>query len=157
MMRKKDPELLVQGGLGATRSEMRLELALKKAFKWQTSNVEETKVEYNDHMYYGPHKWIICLIGSDSYSVSTFKSEYEKVFAQKHMQNLSISIVALSSEPLRMHAPDYKALVDKTSEGTFMNIVNKSTADHSLNQLTASMDVYPSTEMPIIKELFQTI
>jgi len=133
MMRKKDPELLVSGGLAATRSEMRLELALKKALKWQTTIAEETRVDHNGHTYYGPHKWIICLIGSDAYSVSTFKSEHEKVFAQKNMQNLSISIVALSGEPIRMHTPDYKSLADKTSEGTFMNIVNKSTADHSLN------------------------
>ena len=73
------------------------------------------------------------------------------------MQNLSISIVALTSEPCRMHAPDYKQLVETTSEGTFMNIVSKTTADHCLNELSSSMSVHPSESMPVIKEFFQTI
>ena len=81
MMRKKDPNLLFAGGAGAARSESRLEVALKKAMKWQTTLVEDTKTNHNGHTYYGPHKQIVCLIGSDIYSVNTFKSQYERQFA----------------------------------------------------------------------------
>ena len=49
------------------------------------------------------------------------------------MQNLSIAIIALSSEPLTMHGIDYKNLAEKTSEGNFINIVNRSTVDTYLN------------------------
>ena len=56
MMRKKDPNLLFAGGNAATRSESRLEVALKQAMKWQTSQVEEMKTRHNGHTYYGPHK-----------------------------------------------------------------------------------------------------
>ena len=32
---------------------------------------DECKI-VNEHNYYGPHKWIVCLIGSDTYKVNDF-------------------------------------------------------------------------------------
>ena len=83
----------------------RLERALDKALDWQ--NRLEDKVEYhNNHAYYGPHKWIVCLIGSDSYSVQDFILKNKHALLKK--PNLNISIMGLSSEPFELHAPDFK-------------------------------------------------
>ena len=72
-MREREPGLLLQGfGQGAKSSDKRLEIALEKALRWQTTLVDDTEVKQNGHTYTGPHKWIVCLIGSDAYSVGTF-------------------------------------------------------------------------------------
>ena len=44
-----------------------------------------------------------------------------------------------------------------TSEGNYMNIVDVDKADILASQFLASMDVYPSNNMPVIQEFFQTI
>ena len=47
-----------------------LEKALHKAMEWQNNLVPDEKVTAeNGHEYIGPHKWIICLIGCDDYTV----------------------------------------------------------------------------------------
>ena len=73
-MRKKEPDFLFGVNQGA-KYDRRLEIALEKAMHWQMNNVENEKVEYNGHTYHGPHKWIVCLIGSDAYSVNTFSDQ----------------------------------------------------------------------------------
>jgi len=40
-------------------------------------------------------------------------------------QNLSISIVALTSIPLKSHSENYKELAMATPEGVFMNLVDR--------------------------------
>ena len=45
-----------------------LQMALSKALEWQ-EGVEDMVVTKNGYSYVGPHKWIVCLIGSDVYSV----------------------------------------------------------------------------------------
>ena len=45
-----------------------LETALNKALSWQQA-IENTNKLINNHTYFGPHKWIVCLIGSDMHKV----------------------------------------------------------------------------------------
>lgn len=78
-------------------------------------------------MYYGPHKWIVCLVGSDAYSVKQFTASHQNLF--RKTKNLSISVVALSSDPLGSIAKDYQRLAGSTSEGNFVNIVDVDKAD----------------------------
>jgi hypothetical protein len=42
------------------------------------------------------------------------------------MENLSISILGLSSVPLKKHTSDFVDLTSMTSEGTYMNLTDKS-------------------------------
>ena len=51
----------------------------------------------NDRLYIGPHKWIVCLIGGDCYTVEDFSTKYKKSLDRKN--NLSISILGLSVDP----------------------------------------------------------
>ena len=55
----------------AAKKKIRLELALEKAYEWQNSSkVDNYSVEKHGRTYYGPHKWIICLLGDDIYSIN---------------------------------------------------------------------------------------
>jgi len=45
-----------------------LQQALQKALEWQES-LDDMAVTKNGYSYIGPHKWIVCLIGSSAYSV----------------------------------------------------------------------------------------
>jgi len=65
--------------------------------------------------------------------------------------------VALSGDPLHMHGKDYGTLARRTSEGDYLNIVHRKTADNCWDQFASSMDVYPTAEAPIIKEFFQML
>ena len=157
MMSEREPELLLYGtNAYASGRRNRLEQALEKALQWQTA-LEGEPVEVNDHVYQGPHKWIVCLVGSDSYAVKQFTASHQKRFADKQNQNLSISVMALSSDPLGTIARDYQLLAASTSEGNYINIVDVDKADIVAGQFLANMDVYPSNDMPVIKEFFQTI
>ena len=127
---------------------------MEKALQWQTG-LESEPVEVNDRAYQGPHKWIVCLVGSDAYAVKQFTASHQKRFADTG--NLSISVMALSSDPLGTIARDYQLLATSTSEGNYINIVDVDKADIVAGQFLANMDVYPSTDMPVIKEFFQTI
>ena len=64
--------------------------------------------------------------------------------------------MGLSNEPLTF-AQDYRTLAHSTSEGNYVNIVNNEKADSIAEQFFSSMDVYPSTVVPVIKEFFHTI
>ena len=85
----------------------------------------------NGHNYYGPHKWIVCLIGSDAYTVKDFMDRHA---INRTTKQLSISIMGLSGEPFEMHVGDYKDLVKSTKEGVFVNIVNTRCAESSKNK-----------------------
>ena len=93
--------------------EVRLEIALQKALYWQSNRVEDTKVEVNGHVYYRPHKRIVCIIGSDIFPVGNFLNEYKSHL--KSQENLSISMMGLSCEPFGAwgawkHLDDYRKL-----------------------------------------------
>ena len=137
-----------------TRSEQRLEIALEKALRWQNTLADDYSEVRNGHTYHGPHKWIFCLIGSDIYSVSTFSSQFDNALKAP---NLSISIAALTGDALQMRGVEYKALTNKTSEGNFINIVKKAEADSHLSDFFSGMNVCPTDNGPIIKEIFQTM
>ena len=66
-------------------------------------------------------------------------------------------MMALSNESLQMGAKDYQHLAGSTSEGSYINIVDVDKADIVAGQFFSNMDVYPSNDMPVIKEFFQTI
>ena len=75
----------------------KLQKALEKAIDWQQA--VETKAELiNGNTYFGPHKWIICLLGSDVYPVNDFISNHETQL--KYSTNFQISFMALTDEPL---------------------------------------------------------
>ena len=55
-----------------TRSRRKkLELALQKASDWLDA-IEDTPEKINEHIYFGPHKWIVCLLGSSIYTVRNY-------------------------------------------------------------------------------------
>ena len=54
--------------------QKRLENALELALSWQ-NKVENETYKINGHDYFGPHKWIVCIIGSDVYTVKDFESQ----------------------------------------------------------------------------------
>ena len=56
----------------------RLEIALERALDWQNNHVDDEQVRVNRHTYYGPHKWIVCLIGSDKYQINTFMNKHKE-------------------------------------------------------------------------------
>ena len=60
---------------------------------WQ-DRIDDEPVVINNHTYFGPHKWIVCLLGSDRYDVSNFTSDNKKVL--QFSANLSISMMALT-------------------------------------------------------------
>ena len=49
----------------------KLEKALMKALSWQ-DKIDDVAKRINNHTYFGPHKWIVCLLGSDRYDVDNF-------------------------------------------------------------------------------------
>ena len=49
----------------------KLQKALEKAIRWQ-QDIETQPIRINGNNYFGPHKWIICLLGSDAYTVDDF-------------------------------------------------------------------------------------
>ena len=59
--------------IGSVVKQRRLEIALDEAMKWQRDLVGQDEQTVAGHTYYGPHKWIVCLIGSDAYTVSNFE------------------------------------------------------------------------------------
>ena len=136
----------------------RLDKALQKALDWQTDRVEDTPYTINEHTYYSPHKWIICLIGSDIYPVSSFLMHHRHKLQQA--ANLSISIMGLSDEPLHHeHVKDYRRLCISTREGMYLNIVDKDAqkVDDLVEKFFGSMQVYPVEKFPILREFFQGI
>ena len=102
----------------------KLQQALEKAIQWQQA-IETEQIRINRNTYFGPHKWIICLLGSDSYPVNDFISNHE--WSLKYSTNLHISAIALSEVPLDSeNVKDYEKLCTLTKEGMFVNILNSS-------------------------------
>ena len=116
--------------------------------------MENDNVEVGNITYHGPHKWIIGILGSDTYSAKRFMLANKE--AIRKSKNLNISIMALSSNPLtNHHVKDYKELTEMTHQGIYLNIVNKSLAYRLSSRFFSKMDVYPSGKLPIIREYFQ--
>ena len=102
--------------------------ALEKAIQWQEA-IETERIHINGKTYFGPHKWIICLLGSDVYPVDDFISNHEVLL--KYSTNLNISAMALSEVPLDSeNVKDYEKLCTLTKEGMFVNILNSSESAH---------------------------
>ena len=106
----------------ATFEWEQLEIALQKALAW-LSNIDDTTEVVNDHIYFGPHKWIVCLLGSRIYTMRNFIDQNESMV--KYSANLSISIMTLSEDPLEEEdVNEYRELCEKTKEGLFVNSVS---------------------------------
>lgn len=106
--------------------QKRLETVLKEAMRWQEEiQDKEVRKQSHGHAYLKPHKWIVCLIGSDAYSVKDFITAHGAKVREK--KNLNISILGLSGEPFDMehHGNHYKELTMLTRKGVYLNIVDK--------------------------------
>ena len=70
---------------------------------WQ-NNVQNSilKVRGIDAEFIKPHKWIVCMIGSDVYTVADCVSTYRETIERQ--PNLNISIMSLSGADFK---PDY--------------------------------------------------
>jgi len=130
----------------------RLSSALVQAFEWQSSKIVDDKVVVRNHVYYGPHKWIICLLGSDDFNVKDFIVSHEKKIntTNKEKNNLTISILALSNQELNHHSADYQRVAGLTKRGKYLNIVksqvNEEDDRKKAKQFFSTMDVYPSRQ-----------
>ena len=123
---------------------IRLERALELAFEWQNTQVPNYEQEVNERVYYGPLKWIVCLLGDDVYSISQFRMKNRERLARQ--QNMSISIMALSAEPKDRRysrCKEYRELAELTAEGLFVNVVSKESCDQVAARFFSSMEVYP--------------
>ena len=90
---------------------------------WQTQKVDDFAELINDNVYVGPHKWIVCLVGSNNCVPSTFMTSNESIF--NNMPNLSISVMCLSEIPVeKRFAEGYEKLTKSTSEGIFFNLTD---------------------------------
>ena len=126
----------------------------------------------NEHTYYGPHKWIICLIGQDIYSINSFLIQKGKEL--KAMKSLSISVMGLCDRELT-DSKDYRKLCQShTREGVYMMVTkkdnfegqnqeeplkssrrsDKTTFDELAQQFLSSIEVYPSATNHVFKEVF---
>ena len=65
--------------------------------------------------------------------------------------------MGLSGDALELHTEDYLKLTKLTKEGEFLNIVTKETANHYAKQFFGAMNVYPSKEIPVVRERFHNI
>lgn len=81
-MSEREPELVFSTFETGGAKQKRLEKALERALTWQ-SLVEDKKQIVNNNVYIGPHKWIVCLIGSDAYTVQDFILNHYDSFKKK--------------------------------------------------------------------------
>ena len=66
--------------------------------------------------------------------------------------------MTLTSEPqTAIESKDMRELVECTSEGTFVNIVDKKTADAVADKFFSTMDVYPTKKQILIREYFSNL
>merc|ERR1711957_214472 len=100
------------------KGQARLNQSLLKAIEWQ-HNIATEKVQHLGHEYDNPHKWIICLLGDDNF---TLNSNSVKNAAN---QKVNISILGLRSEEFGIRSKDYWQVCDDTEEGVFVNIKKK--------------------------------
>lgn len=138
-----------------SQQDWKLQHALQMALDWQ-DGIENTSEYINGYQYVGPHKWIVCLIGSTEYTVQLFLAEKRRLLQET--PNLSISVVALTERPLTHRLRDYKELTMDTREGNFINIVDVKKYDaHQLGKaFFSSLDVYPGDKRTSIREFFHT-
>ena len=122
----------------------------------------------NGKTYIGPLKWIVCLLGDDVYPINQFTVRNK--LALMRSQNLSISMMTLSSEAKKYHSRDYRDLCQKTREGIYVNVLyndegvaanaanrESEKIDKIANRFFSTMDVYPSkTKTITIREFFST-
>ena len=144
------------GGESSSKT-IRLERALEKAYEWQNTLVANTETEVHGKVYVGPHKWIVCLLGDDVYSINQFRLNNRDRLSKQ--QNVSISIMTLSAEPKnsRYRSKDYRELTELTKEGLFVNIVDKNRCDLVAERFLSSMDVYPSQHRNSMREFFGSL
>ena len=70
---------------------------------------------------------------------------------------MSISVMGLSSEPFESdYMKDYQRLCYSTSEGIYLNMVDKGErGNRAATRFLSAMDVYPTARIPIMKEVIQ--
>ena len=104
--------------------------------------------------YSGPHKYIVCILGSESYSAMNF--EYTNKDKIKSTKNLSISIMTLSTNRLySSNVKDYIRLTQHTPEGCYLNVTNHQKGDRLIERFYSTMEVYPTGKIPMVREYFQ--
>lgn len=104
--------------------------------------------------YVGPHKWIVPVLGSDSYSIAGFKMQNKDTL--RNHKNLNIAILSYSPYPNVSHnVKDYQEVTKMTHQGTFLNVVDKRKAPALTRRFYSQMDVFPSKKLPVIREYFQ--
>ena len=132
----------------------RLEKALFLALDWQRTLVDEHQVIINKNNYYGPHKWIICLLGQGNYFVKQFLNDKGEYLCKQDY--LSISVLGLSdSRFTENEATVMQELTNSTVEGVFANVTSRFERGEELaKKFLAHMDVYPSEPLPSLKETF---
>jgi len=69
---KREINYVLNLGKNIGSKKIRLERALEKAYEWQNSRAPDFVEEVNGRNYYGPLKWIICLLGDDVYEINKF-------------------------------------------------------------------------------------
>ena len=104
-------------------------------------------MQHLGHEYDNPHKWIICLLGDDNF---TLNSNSVKNAAN---QKVNISILGLRSEEFGIRSKDYWQVCDDTEEGVFVNIKKKDSCRSILDQVAITFSVYKQDKLPIVTEL----
>ena len=74
---KREVDYVFSSGSGENSKTLRLESALEKAYEWQNTLVPNFEVTTHKNVYIGPHKWIICLLGDDVYSINQFRLKHQ--------------------------------------------------------------------------------
>jgi hypothetical protein len=122
------------------------------ALEWQRT-LSSQRTVVNGITYYGPHKWIICLVGNGNYHIKQFLKDNGDQLRKQ--DQLSISVLGLSDLPFSQNeVQNMKDLTSSTVEGLFANLTERERSDELVKQFFASLDVYPSEPMPILKETF---
>ena len=69
---------------------------------------------------------------------------------------MSISTMLLSSDikSRGFHAKDYNALAELTKEGLFLNKISKENHTDAIDNFFASLAVYPTNKLTVIREFF---
>ena len=108
----------------------------------------------NKNNYYGPHRWIICLLGQGNWFVKQFLND--KGDYLRKQDHLSISVLGLSDTRFtEVEVQTMQELTNSTVEGMFTNITRRDAYGEELaKQWIAHMDVYPSESLPTLKETF---
>ena len=74
---KREVDYVFASGSGESSKTIRLESALEKAYEWQNTLVPNFEVTTHNNVYIGPHKWIVCLLGDDIYSINQFRLKHQ--------------------------------------------------------------------------------